>query len=72
MNFKLPDEYEPGQLDQLLASRFTFMVEPPIAEKWTLYDTFDWRLFNRSLVLRHADQKLYLESFFGGEVDFSQ
>jgi len=67
LNFKLPDEYEPGQLDQLLAGRFTFMVEPPIAEQWTLYDTFDWRLFNRSLVLRHADQKLYLEPFFDGE-----
>jgi CHAD domain-containing protein len=67
LHVRLPDEYKPDQLDQLLAGKFAFAVEPPIAEKWTLYDTFDWRLFNRSLVLRHAGQELYLESLSGGE-----
>ncbi len=67
LNFKLSDEYEPGQLDQLLADKFAYMVEPPTMEQWRFYDTFDWRLFNRSLVLRQAGQKLTLEPISGGE-----
>ena len=61
LHVRLPDEYERGQVDDLLAGKFAFLVESPIAEKWTFYDTFDWRLFNRSLALRHAGQELFLE-----------
>jgi len=63
LHVRLPDEYEPGQIDQLLAGKFAFIAEPPISEKWTFYDTYDWRLFDRSLVLRHAGQKIILEPF---------
>ena len=67
LHVRLPDEYEPDQIEQLLAGRFAFRVERPISEKWTFYDTFDWRLFNRSLDLRHAGQELILEQLSGGE-----
>ena len=67
LHFRLPDESERGQIDQLLADKFDFMVEPPISEKWTFHDTFDWRLFNGSLVLRHSGEELSLEHLSGGE-----
>ncbi len=67
LHVRLPDEYERGQIDQLLADKFAFMVEPPITEKWTFYDTFDWRLCNQSLVLRHSGQELILEPLYGRE-----
>jgi CHAD domain-containing protein len=67
LHVRLPDEYEPGQLDQLLASKFTFMVEPLASENWRFYDTFDWRLFNRSLALRQSDQELILDQLPDGQ-----
>ena len=66
LHVRLPDEYAPGQIERLLTGKFAFIEEPPIAEKWTFYDTFDWRLFSRSLALRHAGQELILEQLSGG------
>jgi CHAD domain-containing protein len=67
LHVRLPDEYEPGQIDQLLAGKFAFEMEPPTAATWTFYDTFDWRLFNKSLVLRHSGQELILNQLTDGE-----
>ena len=67
LHVRLPDEYERDQIDQLLAEKFAFIVEPSISQEWTFYDTFDWRLFNHSLVLRHADQELIMESLASSE-----
>jgi CHAD domain-containing protein len=67
LHVRLPDEYERGQVEDLLAGKFAFLVESPIVEKWTFYDTFDWRLFNRSLALRHAGQELFLEPLSNGD-----
>jgi CHAD domain-containing protein len=68
LHFRLSDEYEPGQIDQLLTGKFAFLMEPPTVEKWTFYDTFDWRLFNRSLVLRHTGREIVLDRLSDGEV----
>ena len=67
LHVRLPDEYERGQVDDLLVGKFAFLVESPIAEKWRFYDTFDWRLFNRSLALRQTGQELSLEPLSSGE-----
>ncbi len=67
LHVRLPDEYGSDQLVQLLAGKFAFIADPPISEMWTFYDTYDWRLFNRSLVLRHAGQELSLEHLSSGE-----
>lgn len=64
---RLPDEYEPDQVDQILDGKFAFKADPPNYEKWTLYDTYDWRLFDRSLGLRQAGQELILEHLSSGE-----
>ncbi len=65
---KLAGEYEPGQVDQLLDGKFTYIADPPNSEVWLFYDTYDWRLFDRSLGLRHADHELFLEHLSGGEL----
>ena len=67
LQVRLPDEYDRGQIDQLLANKIAFIVEKPTTEKWTFYDTFDWRLFNQSLVLRHTDKEIVLDHFSSGE-----
>ncbi len=67
LHFRLPDEYERGQIDQLLLDKFAFIKESPISEGWTFYDTFDWRLFSQSLVLQHSGQKIVLGGLSDGE-----
>ena len=67
LHTRLPDEYKPDQIDQLLIGRFAFRVDPPVTENWTFYDTHDWRLLGRSLVLRHVGQELILEQLSSGE-----
>ena len=67
LHVRLPDEYERGQIDELLAGKFAFVLEAPISAKWTFYDTFDWRLLNQSLVLRHSGQELILDHLSDGE-----
>jgi CHAD domain-containing protein len=42
-------------------------MEPLISKKWTFYDTFDWRLFNQSLALRHSGQEIILDHLSDGE-----
>ncbi len=64
---RLPDEYDPDHIDQLLGGKFVFMADPPVHENWTFYDTYDWRLSNRSLVLRQVGQELILEHLLSGE-----
>ncbi len=49
--FKLPDGHNEAQFMNKLAAQYEIKKEPAIVENFTLYDTFDWRLFNKSLVL---------------------
>jgi hypothetical protein len=64
---RLPDEYDPDRIDQLLGGKFVFIADPSVHENWTFYDTYDWRLSNRSLVLRYVGQELILEHLSSGE-----
>lgn len=66
-HFRLKKEYGPDQLDQFLTGDFAFRADPAIVEKWTFYDTYDWRLFEKSLVLRQAGQTLILDNLSDGE-----
>lgn len=54
--FRPPDGHAQEQIDAILSGSFPFEIEKPVSEVWTFYDTFDWRLFNKSLVLRHSGQ----------------
>ena len=67
LHFRLPKDYGRDQLDQRLAGKFAFIADPPTSEKWTFYDTYDWRLFNQSLLLRHAGQMIVMDDLSTAE-----
>jgi len=62
--FQLPEGYTREQVEILLAEYYTFKVEEPVSTSWALYDTFDWRLFNKSFVLYTFENKLFLRKLF--------
>jgi len=43
-----------------LAGQYTIKKESAISESFAIYDTFDWRLFNKSFVLYRSGNKLFL------------
>jgi hypothetical protein len=51
IKYNLPDGYDEKRFIRNLAVQFTPKKEPTIAERICFFDTFDWRLFNKSLVL---------------------
>lgn len=60
LGIKVPDDRHEELVNGILAQTNTFKVEEPVVEKWTFFDTFDWRLYKKSLTLRLSDQELYL------------
>lgn len=50
-----------------LADQFAIKKEPATSEKVTYLDTFDWRLFNKSLVLYAIGNRLILEDLTNGK-----
>jgi len=60
LKYKVPGNYNEQQLVTELCERYTIEKEPTIAEKITICDTFDWRLFNKSLVLFASGSRLFL------------
>jgi CHAD domain-containing protein len=68
VEFSLPDGYAEKQLVDDLTGRFPFVIEHPIVERFTYFDTFDWRLFNNSLVLYQADCRLHLRRLSDAEI----
>ncbi|MEA3337100.1 MAG: CHAD domain-containing protein [Chloroflexota bacterium] len=63
--FSLPTEYDRDQLFQDLRERFDLLVEKPSLAQWSLYDTFDWRLFHRSLKLVRVADDFFLRDLAG-------
>ncbi len=58
--FNVPDGYSEKQLFDQLAGQYAIKQAPRVAGKLTLYDTFDWRLFNKSLILYSSGNRLIL------------
>jgi hypothetical protein len=58
--FNLPAGYDPPKLIEQLAHDYAVKVGTPCAQKLVLYDTFDWRLYQQSLVLFGAGNRLLL------------
>jgi CHAD domain-containing protein len=65
--FQLPEGYTREQVEILLAEQYTFKVEEPVSTSWALYDTFDWRLFKKSLTLHQLGQWFFLRSLPDGQ-----
>jgi len=66
--FNLPIGYNVQRLINGLADHYAIKKEPDHASIIRLYDTFDWRLFNKSLVLYESGNKLRLREITNYEI----
>ena len=60
IRYSLPDGFDIKQFIRKLADQYAIKKAPAISERVVFYDTFDWRLFNKSLVLYTSESKLFL------------
>ncbi len=68
LKFNLPDGHDQKQLIRQLADQYTIKKEPSVDEKFTIYDTFDWRLFNKEFILHSSGNKLQLRKLTKSEI----
>jgi len=68
LRFNLPDGHDENQFVHHLADQYTIKKEPFVAQKFTIYDTFDWRLFNKSLILQSSGNRLFLRKLTKSEI----
>jgi CHAD domain-containing protein len=68
LKYTLPDGHNKQHFIAELAERYTIKKEPAVAERLTIYDTFDWRLFNKSLVLYASGNRLFLSKLAKSEI----
>lgn len=64
LKFSLPDEYDEQLLISALGDHYAIKKQRSVFESLAIYDTFDWRLFNQSLVLSASENKLALRRLF--------
>jgi CHAD domain-containing protein len=64
--YRLPNEIAVGDFEVTLSDQRAFVAEKPIVRQWCIYDTFDWRLFARSLMLCRFGSEFVLYPFAGG------
>jgi CHAD domain-containing protein len=68
LKYTLPDGYNKQRLIKELADHYAIKKDPTVAERLTIYDTFDWRLFNKSLVLYACGNRLFLRKLAKSEI----
>ncbi len=68
LKFKMPDGHNEKQFIDKLADQYELKKEPAVVEKFTICDTFDWRLFNNSLVLYASANRLFLRKLAADEI----
>jgi len=71
LKFNLPDGHDVKKMIRQLADTYTLKKEPAVTESFTIYDTFDWRLFNKSFILHSSGNKLFLRKLTKGELSHS-
>ena len=64
LRYRFPDGYDVGRLIRELVERYRVRTEKSESETISFYDTFDWRLYHRSLVLYTAGTRLFLRRLF--------
>jgi CHAD domain-containing protein len=64
IKYNLPDGHDDKQLIGELSNVYPIKTERPIQKLKAFYDTFDWRLFNESLVLTVSGKSLLLRKLF--------
>ncbi|MBT8371362.1 MAG: CHAD domain-containing protein, partial [Deltaproteobacteria bacterium] len=68
IKFNLPDGFNAQHFIRELADQFTIKKDRTVAEKLAIYDTFDWRLYNKSLVLYVSGNKLLLRKLADSDI----
>jgi CHAD domain-containing protein len=68
LRFNLPDGHDEKQFICRLAEKYSVKKEPTVTERFTIYDTFDWRLFNKSFILHSSGSKLFLRKLTKSEI----
>ena len=66
--YTLPDGHNKQHFIDELAELYIIKKEPAAAKRVTIYDTFDWRLFNKSLVLYECGNRLFLRKLAKTEI----
>jgi CHAD domain-containing protein len=69
--YTLPDGYNKQNLIKELADHYTIKRESAASERLTIYDTFDWRLFKKSLFLYECGNRLFLRKLKKNEMMLS-
>lgn len=69
--FKLAKKFDREQLEGLIAERYAFKQDKPVTDRIVIYDTFDWRLFQRLFSLHGSGNKLVLRSLENSEDQLS-
>jgi len=64
LRFILPNGYGERQLISQISDNYSIKKERPVFKSFTFYDTFDWRLFNKSFVLYESGNQLFLRKLF--------
>jgi len=64
LRYILPDGYDQQHLINDLTGDYIIKEEQSMLKCIAFYDTFDWRLFNKGLVLFESGNKLYLRKLF--------
>ena len=64
LRFILPNGYGERQLISQISDHYSIKKERPVFKSFTFYDTFDWRLFNKSFVLFESGNRLCLRKLF--------
>ena len=67
LRFKLPNKLNHEQLERLFADRYAFKLDKSATNRIVIYDTFDWRLFQRSFSLHGSGNLLVLRSLENSE-----
>ena len=68
LNFHLPEESNRENLVEEISAHFALRIRVPVNKNIVLYDTFDWRLYNKSLVLFGDGTRLYLRKLSKNDV----
>lgn len=71
IRLEVPSSLTPEQLRSQVVQWYTTVVEPPVTGEQRFYDTFDWRLYRRGLVLCRGEQDYHLLSRESSEPLFS-
>ena len=64
IKYNLPDGHDVKQLIVELSNTYAIKTERSIQKRMAIYDTFDWRLFDESLVLTVSGKSLLLRKLF--------